>query len=364
MQHALSRARAKDARAVLATLVWRQGSTYRRAGARALIVGDEVTGLLSGGCLEADIAEHAKMMLAKGQTSVLISYDLASDEADSLLGIGHGCKGSLGIVLEVLSQTGGPDDPMALLAAHQEGDEAGAVAHLPRASHENGVRRLWRFGSGSSMREHTQGQLAAAERALLSASLDRAVRERKTITDPKDANGVVAEYLPRPLSLLIVGAGVDALPVVDFALGLGFRITMMDHRSAALSHPRLATTTRERVLVNDLAVATSKARARAALVMTHNLRSDEAALTGLLAKDATPREYIGVLGPRARTEKMLTSIGTSLSARPEMSAPAGLDLGGDGADAVALAIVSEIFARLHGRDGRSLSMKEGPIHEP
>jgi xanthine/CO dehydrogenase XdhC/CoxF family maturation factor len=199
---------------------------------------------------------------------------------------------------------------------------------------------------------------------MLSASLDRAMQRRKTITDPADANGVVAEYLPRPLSLLIVGAGVDALPVVDFAIGLGFRVTVMDHRSLALAHPRLAATTRERVLVNDLATAASKTRARAALVMTHNLRGDEAALTGLLAKESVPREYIGVLGPRARTEKMLASIGTSLSARPEMSAPAGLDLGGDGADAVALAIVSEIFARLHGRDGRALSMKEGPIHEP
>ena len=200
MQHALARARAKDARAVLATLVWRKGSTYRRAGARALIVGEEVTGLLSGGCLESDIAEHAKTMLARGETSALVSYDLASEEADSLLGIGHGCKGSLGIVLEALSPAGAPDDAMALLAAHHESDEPGAVAHLAPGNGAKdaansvqptpmipmvpmAVRRLWRVGG----REHVQGQLSVEERTMLSASLDRALRERRT----RDENGVV-----------------------------------------------------------------------------------------------------------------------------------------------------------------------------
>ncbi len=368
MQHALSRARAKDSPAVLATLVWRAGSTYRRAGARALIVGDDVTGLLSGGCLEADIAEHAKSMLVRGERAALVSYDLASDEADSLLGIGHGCKGTLGIVLEALARAGAPDDAMALLAAHQESDVPGAVAHLPRASVASvpgaaaamTVKRLWRVGG----RDHAQGPLNANEHATLSAALDHAIAERKTA----DRDGVVAEYLPRPVSLLLVGAGADALPVVDFATGLGFRVTVMDHRAAALAHPRLAATTREHVKIADLAASTAKARARAVVVMTHNLRADQAALEGLLSKEVVTgegrREYVGVLGPRARTESMLASIGLTRGACPEVHAPAGLDLGGDGADEIALAIVSEIHARLHARDGRALTTKEGPIHEP
>ena len=364
MRQALSRARSARTSAVLATLVWRQGSTYRRTGARAMIVDADVTGLLSGGCLEADIAEHAKAMLSRGESAALVSYDLASEEADSLLGIGHGCKGMLGIVLEALTADGAADDAMAVLAAHHEGDLPGAVAHLPFPAGESvhstpmrpvTVRRLWRVGG----REHVQGELREGERAVVSASLDRTLRDRKT----SEEDGIITEYLPRPVSLLVVGAGVDALPVVDLAAGLGFRVTVMDHRAAALAHPRLATATRERVLVNDLAAAIGRTRARAVVVMTHNLRADQAALSGALS-EGERREYVGVLGPRARTEKMLAALGLTLAARPEVCAPAGLDLGGDGADAVALAIVSEIHARLHRRDGRALTTKEGPIHDP
>ncbi len=367
MQHVLGRARAKGTPAVLATLVWRKGSTYRRAGARAMIVGDDVTGLLSGGCLEADIAEHAKTMQARGDPAAYVSYDLASEEADSLLGIGHGCQGALGIVLEALAPAGSAEDAMALLSSHAESNEPGAVAHLPHPGTAGEsvqstpmvpmtVRRLWRVGG----REHVQGTLTAAERTTLAASIDQCIRDRKTT----EKDGVVTEYLPRPVSLLVVGAGADALPVVDFATGLGFRVTVMDHRAAALAHPRLASAVREQVKIADLPAAAAKARARAVLVMTHNLRADQAALEGVLGKAAEAREYVGVLGPRARTEKMLATMGLTLGARPEVRAPAGLDLGGDGADAIALAIVSEIHARLHGRDGRSLTTKEGPIHEP
>ncbi len=374
MQHVLGRARSKGTPAVLATLVWRKGSTYRRAGARAMIVGDDVTGLLSGGCLEADIAEHAKTMQARGDTAAYVSYDLASEAADSLLGIGHGCQGALGIVLEALAPAGSAEDAMALLSAHAESSEPGAVAHLPHPDTAGGagesvqstpmapmtVRRLWRVGG----REHVQGTLTASERTMLAARLDQCIRDRKTT----EKDGIVTEYLPRPVSLLVVGAGADALPVVDFATGLGFRVTVMDHRAAALAHPRLASAVREQVKIADLAAAAAKARARAVVVMTHNLRADQAALEGVLGRPeagpAEAREYVGVLGPRARTEKMLASIGLTFAARPEVRAPAGLDLGGDGADAIALAIVSEIHARLHGRDGRSLTTKEGPIHEP
>lgn len=363
MQQALMHARASDAQAVLATLVWRKGSTYRRAGARAMIVGEEVTGLLSGGCLEADIAQHAKAMLARGEPNTRITYDLASDEADSLLGIGHGCKGTLGIVLEALPKAASTTDSMALLAAHADGDQPGAVIHLPGESgpaaafvHNTpfSVRRLWRVAG----RDVAQGNIGTAEHAALTAMLDRTVTDART----HEQDGMVAEYLPRPISLLVVGAGADALPLVEFAGGLGFRITIMDHRPAALAHPRLASVTRQHVKKSELGARTRTAHTRAAVIMTHNLESDQAALAGLLSRDGPTHEYVGVLGPRARTEKMLAEIGTTLAAHPELRAPAGLDLGGDGADSIALAIVSEIHARLHARNGSALTLKEGPIH--
>jgi xanthine/CO dehydrogenase XdhC/CoxF family maturation factor len=359
MLHVHGRARARGDRVVLATLVSRKGSTYRRAGARALVVGDDVTGLLSGGCLEADIAAHANDMLGANEKAKLVSYDLAANETADAgpFGLGHGCKGTLGIVLEELIADA--EGPMEWLKAHVESDAPGAVAHLPlEGDHAGRVRRVWTVAG----RTVVQGDVAEAERTRWARACEDVIRDQETREDGR----AVIEYLAPALSLLLVGAGPDALPLVDLATALGWRVTAIDHRSSALAHPRLANAARVHVPIDALANAVKKARSRAVLVMTHNLRADREALRAL-TEDANvtgnAREYIGVLGPRARTESILKELGKDVAAIPSFHAPAGLDLGGDGADAVALSIASEIHATLHKKEGGPLSAKKGPIHD-
>jgi xanthine/CO dehydrogenase XdhC/CoxF family maturation factor len=350
MQHVYGRARARGDRVVLATLVSRKGSTYRRAGARALIVGEDVTGLLSGGCLEADVAAHAADMLASNVKAKLVEYDLANDEDAGPIGLGHGCKGTLGIVLEEIAPNG--EGPMEWLAAHAESGTAGACAHLSLDG-EN-VRRVWNVAGKTVV----QGNVPEAERTRLATLCEEAIRTKETRED----GGVLVEHLAPAMSLLLVGAGPDALPLVDLAAALGWRVTAIDHRASALAHPRLAQATRVHVPIDGIADAVKKARSRAAVVMTHNLRADREALRAL-TDDTNARAYVGVLGPRARTESIVKELGKTLERAPNLHAPAGLDLGGDGADAVALSIASEIQATLHEKEGGSLSAKKGPIHD-
>jgi xanthine/CO dehydrogenase XdhC/CoxF family maturation factor len=350
MLHVYGRARARGDRAVLATLVSRKGSTYRRAGARALVVGDDVTGLLSGGCLEADVAAHAADMLASNAKAKLLEYDLANDDDAGPLGLGHGCKGTLGIVLEELRDS--VEGPMEWLAAHAESGAAGACTHLPLEGER--VRRVWKVAGKVVL----QGEMSETERTRLATLCDDAIRTKETRED----GGVLVEYLAPAMSLLLVGAGPDALPLVDLATALGWRVTAIDHRASALAHPRLSQAARVHVPIDGIADAVKKARARAAIVMTHNLRADREALRALTDGDTT-RAYVGVLGPRARTESILKELGKTIAQVGNLHAPAGLDLGGDGADAVALSIASEIQATLHEKEGGSLSAKKGPIHD-
>jgi xanthine/CO dehydrogenase XdhC/CoxF family maturation factor len=100
---------------------------------------------------------------------------------------------------------------------------------------------------------------------------------------------------------------------------------------------------------------------RAAVVMSHDVRRDTLALRGLFANGAPP-EYVGVLGPRSRTEEIRASLAADGVVVHGLRAPAGLDLGGDGAEAIALSIVAEIQAVLHGATGASLTEKKGAIH--
>jgi xanthine/CO dehydrogenase XdhC/CoxF family maturation factor len=242
---------------------------------------------------------------------------------------------------------------MEWLSAHAESGAPAACAHLPLEGER--VRRVWNVAGKTVV----QGDVAEADRARLARLCEEAIRTKETRED----GGVLIEYIAPAMSLLLVGAGPDALPLVDLATALGWRVTAIDHRASALAHPRLAQATRVHVPIDGIANAVKMARSRAAVVMTHNLRADREALRALTDDVSNERAYVGVLGPRARTESILKEVGKTFAQLKNLHAPAGLDLGGDGADAVALSIASEIQATLHEKEGGSLSAKKGPIHD-
>ena len=337
------RERAAGRAMALGILVHTVGSTYRKAGAMLLIAGNgEYGGLISGGCLEGDLGERARAVIASGQAA-LVTYDLRNSD-DLIWGLGLGCEGAMHILLLRV----GPREewqPLAHLAAALAAHAPTAIGVVTASQDEEipvGSLALpqgemaWAVAAPALSEPRVQEALAATPHAGVVGSL----------VGPDDRWRLLLVPLNLPPRILVLGAGPDALPVVDFAARLHWRVSLADHRPAYAvpSHFPLA----ERVVLTrpeEIAQALDLKQFRAAVVMSHHLPSD---LEYLRVLSASPLEYIGLLGPPARREKLLSELGTEAERLlPRLRAPVGFHLGGRTPEAIALAIVAEIHAFVH-----------------
>jgi xanthine/CO dehydrogenase XdhC/CoxF family maturation factor len=187
-----------------------------------------------------------------------------------------------------------------------------------------------------------------------------------TFQSPTGEADVLLEYHPSPVSLVVFGGGPDAVPLVRLAKTLGWQVTVVDARVAAASRVRFPEA--DTVIVcgpEEVRLHVPLTSHSIAVVMTHNYRRDLTLLQMLLP---SPVRYLGLLGARARAERLLRDLSrTGLVASPEqlrrIHAPAGLDLGAEGPEEIALAIVAEIKATLACRPAGPLRERSGPIHE-
>jgi xanthine dehydrogenase accessory factor len=321
---------------VLATIVETLGSTYRKAGAQMLIAGDGgAAGLLSGGCLEADLMERAQTVLKTG-AAVRVEYDTRSSD-DLIWGIGLGCEGAMSIVLTRLC----PENqyqPFAFIEQRRNsGLEASfaLVAHSKNPAHPLGAA----YWPG-----HVEGAPEVVACALQTAGLTRNI-------DVEGASVLVSPIELAP-HLLVLGAGPDAMPLVEIAGLMGWHVTVLDHRPAYALPERLPRARRVALNpANQLHKELAAARYDAAVVMSHHLVSDEAYLNAL-ADSSIP--YIGLLGPAPRRARLMSEIGAKGALlKSRLYGPIGLDIGAKTPETIALAIVSEIQAVLSGRAGGS-----------
>jgi xanthine/CO dehydrogenase XdhC/CoxF family maturation factor len=312
----------------LATIVATRGSTYRRAGARLLIPAEgEPIGNISGGCLEGDVARIGREVLASGEPR-LVEFDMTADD-DAVWGYGLGCNGAIELWVEPTSQA------LESVGALRIGQGACLVMPLTGA------------GAGSHRLE-TDGAAAAA------------LRDGNPSVVEVDGERVFLEPLLPTLRLLVCGAGHDAIPLVRGAAELGWQVVVVDVRGALLTPERFpaAVGFASPDPENTNAALAPDART-AVIVMNHSYLRDFAYLRSFL--DA-PLAYLGVLGPRGRTEQMLEQMGRA-EAIERLHAPAGLDIGAEGPDEVAHAIIAEILAVTRRREGGSLRDRRGPIHD-
>lgn len=324
---------------VLATVIETIGSTYRKAGAQMLIAADgSAAGLLSGGCLEADLVERARKVLDTGQAAIA-EYDTRSSD-DIIWGIGLGCEGAMRILLQRLDRDNGYQ-PFAFQEQCRSQYRRGSIALV--AATDNAAHAL-----GTAYRSDDQAALPPAIRDALT---DDSPGVRSLASE--GATFLIAP-VELPLKLLLLGAGPDAMPLVEIAGLMGWHVTVLDHRPAYALADRFPRARRvELNAASALQGTLQHERFDAAVVMSHHLTSDQAYLAALAD---TSIQYVGLLGPAPRRARLMAEIGSkagSLSSR--LYGPIGLDIGARTPETIALAIVAEIQAVLAQRPGGSFS---------
>jgi xanthine dehydrogenase accessory factor len=335
------RERAAGRAMALGVLVHTAGSTYRKPGALILIAADgEYAGLISGGCLEGDLREHARAVIASG-TAADVRYDMRTAD-DLLWGLGLGCEGAMQILLLQVGPANGWQ-PLAHLGAALAAHERTAVGVLVE-SEDAGVR------PGQVVLPVSAGASAALPAPLAAPAvqdlLRRAAEQRETAWLMQSSWKLFVLPLSLPPRILLLGAGPDALPVVDLAVRLGWKVTLVDHRPA-YAVPGHFPGAEGVVLARPetLSGTIDLTRFAAAIVMSHHLPSDLAYLR-LLAAGAIP--YVGLLGPAVRRERLLADLGPDARGlQGRLHAPVGLPLGGRSPESIALAIIAQLHAFLH-----------------
>ena len=346
--------------AALATLVKVEGSAYRRPGARMLITSDGQVGTISGGCLESDVVERSHEVFKTG-IPTLVKYDTTSEE-DLVWGLGLGCQGVAYILIELLNI----EKPNALSVIEQclSARQAGAVATVFEVKGTDSVKkgdRLLLYPDVSIV--SGIGNLELKDAVV--QNLQSALRQRKSALQAyKLTEGcaeVFLEVITPPTLLVIFGAGFDALPVVDLAKALGWYVTIIDPQARSQTIERFNQC--DRVILKTADKATSQMEfdeQTVAVVMSHNYLYD---LEFLQTLDNVPLKYLGVLGPKKRTNRLLQDLKYEGCSLPEqLYSPVGLDIGADSPEAIALSIIAEIQAVTQNRQGGFLRNRLTPIH--
>ena len=347
----LAELKAAGRRAALATVVRIVGSGYRRPGAKFLIEDTGGTlGSVSGGCLEADVREVDRAVMETGKPS-LRHYSTDADE-DAIWGLGLGCNGLVDVFIQPATE-----GPLAELADRLRellaGDSPFAILTVVKGE---GLGNTLVLGP-----EGTDGTLGSAELDRLAAGQARGLLPGgRSVVQTVDGRGIFVEVQPPPPHLIVCGAGDDARPLVAYAADAGFRVTVIDHRPALLEaawFPQAA----QRLLgrPEDPGIVLPPAARSLAVVKTHSLVHDREWARRLLAAGLS---YVGLLGPRLRTENILREIGAGSAETERVFGPVGLDLGADGPRQVALSIVAELLAFIAQREPRHLSERKEPIH--
>jgi len=363
---AYDKAESQGKKTALATVVKVDGSAYRRPGARMLVTEDgELTGAISGGCLEGDALRKAQMVIFQ-QKPMLVTYD-TTDEDDQKFGVGLGCNGIIHVLIEPLDPND-PENPVALLKLSQKTREIcvmTTIFSLKYASAEQiGTKVLFKKDSFSGTLEKEHDKIFEQIRNEVPSVLES---QHNKISEciGFDAVHVFYQFIKPATKLLLFGAGNDVIPLVKMAHILGYEITLIDGRKNYATPERFPEA--NQIIVGKADEVVSKIEFdpnTVALLMTHNFEYEAQVLSATQMKSLP---YIGILGPKKKTEKLkerLVANGIAINEGFEsmIYAPTGLDIGSETPEEIALAILSEVQAVMKGKSPSFLRDKKGPIH--
>lgn len=341
------------------TVVHASGATYRRPGARAIVTANgQVCGVVTGGCLQRQVIDHAQDSM-RASAIHLHQYD-TTRSTDPVMGSGTGCAGKQELLFEPHDLL----DPQWLTFLMEWPDRCQpiALATVYRTVGNPAIMAGQRIAVGAidtvndaQLREHIVAGLAECDRVRQTRTAEYVIGDSRT--------HVLLEYLTPPVSLVIFGSGDDVPSLAALASHMHWKVRVVMLRDGISPElpDTVASIRRSASAINDDTAATT---ADACVVMTHNVVDDAAVVSALLD---TPCPYIAVLGPKRRQALMFQMIrdnGRLLSAddTARIYSPAGLDIGAESPDEIALSIVAEIQAVYRRCAGGQLRRSAGPIH--
>ncbi|HET7579046.1 MAG TPA: XdhC/CoxI family protein [Bacillales bacterium] len=352
-------------RTALATVVRVKGSAYRREGAKMLITeAGSTMGLISGGCLESDVAEVARGVI-KNDKPLVKQYAMSEDQ---VWGLGLGCPGTVDILIESVPE-GDPSFQAWVNSLRNE--KAAVLATVLEDTADNRLRAGSRLFiseeglvTGSLGSDHLNDQVVKLAEERLSRLHPKSETHSFSLADEEKVNIFVDVNVPPP-QLMIFGAGHDAIPVARLARQIGMRTILVDARPAYATSERFPGTEIVLARPEELEKKVHPSPRTFAVIMNHHLERDQVCLRFALESSAA---YVGVLGPRKRKRWLFEAFeeqGISFSEEQlsRLFNPIGLDIGAENAEEVAVSILSEIVAIRNGHEGGFLREK-GSIHEP
>lgn len=364
--NAYNKAKKNEKRLALATLVHLNGSSYRRPGAR-MIVDEEgqLTGAISGGCLEGDALRKAVFCIHT-QVPKLVVYD-TSDEEDATIGIQLGCSGIIQVLFEPIDETD-PLNPIELLkkAIQKRQNTVLVTLYAPK------IKKGDIVGTSILLEEsgefHNNSSFPFVPKTLMQDIKDTLTIKKSSFKSYQQNDhtfNAFLSFISPPISLVIVGAGNDAIPLQSIAETLGWEVTIVDGRHTYAKIERFSSACQIIVSKPEQVLQQIPIDEKTVFVlMTHNYNYDYAILKALLGKNIP---YIGALGPKKKLDNMITDLKAEsifLNERQTniLYGPVGLEIGAETPAEIALSITAEVMSVMNNKKGGSLRNLSTEIH--
>ena len=349
-------------KSALATVVRVEGSSYRRAGARMLIMDNGVwVGGISGGCLEGDALKRARLAIAQSAPS-LVTYDTTEDDAHQI-GVGLGCNGIIDVLITPL-QAGSPNAVDLLRTCVEQPRQAHILLTITRL--KGSVKGLQLgamvpYAGADSLAVFGDSGIQEAIQTGIRTSIDKKKSGPASFDLPDGRElELFIEIMPPLTHVVLMGQQYDVYPMVRIIKELGWQATVVANKQKvtqtlfAAADAIVSPDAFEELTIDDHT---------AIILMAHDFKTDKNNLPKAMATNAA---FIGILRPRVRTEKMLKELaaeGRAVTLNDRIHAPVGLDIGAVSPEEISLSIIAEIRADLSGRDGSFLRLRQSTIHE-
>lgn len=358
----------------LVTITRTKGSTYRREGAKMLCLKrGRMIGSISGGCLESDAYEVSLEVVERNEPQ-MVFYDTSAED-ENVWGLGLGCNGSVEVLIEPMAWWRSGEGKILfdhMMHRVDKGERCAVVTLLAKDGKRlTSLRRMIVDPDGKIIGTlGARGLDSMAARSAQTIVTDETVRPSRKVTIDCDSSAyeVFVDALLPPTRLLVVGGGHDAIPMVKFAREMGLVVTLIDSRPKFATHDRFPDA--DQIVCaqpEEFAQRVSLEGRPAVILMNHHYLKDCTVLGQLLT---SPLEltYIGALGPRVRTEKMISDLREQGLTLVEdkvraIRTPIGLDVGADSPEEIAISVLSELLAVRNKRSGLPLRERNKAIHQ-